>query len=278
MDARGVGHVLIDHLDHAERRHVRRSGRACRRRRAASASRAAAASSRIVPPAKRAGIVAAEHQVGIGHRGLRAAAAVAGRARDRRRRFPARPRCGPCCRHAAIEPPPAPISTISITGIRSGRPEPLLEAADAGDLEGCARSAAGSRRSGRSWRSCRPCRRTARWRCRIAARHGREDRAARRAAFHQADREARTPSRSWSARRPTASGTAGRRRRPRAARPPAGADSAPSAAAHRHWRRWCEKRSHSRISGETSLRQRDRNVRAAPRRRMSRDAASHAPD
>ena len=28
---------------------------------------------------------------------------------------------------AAIEPPPAPISTISITGMRSGRPEPFLK-------------------------------------------------------------------------------------------------------------------------------------------------------
>ena len=29
----------------------------------------------------------------------------------------------------AIEPPPAPISTISITGIRTGRPEPLRKRA-----------------------------------------------------------------------------------------------------------------------------------------------------
>jgi hypothetical protein len=35
----------------------------------------------------------------------------------------------------AIEPPPAPISTMSITGMRTGMPLPLHEACGARDLE-----------------------------------------------------------------------------------------------------------------------------------------------
>ena len=68
MHARGVGHVLVDHLDDAERRHLRRRGRAGRRPRASQriARRRGVEPQR--PAGEARGVVAAERQVGIGHR------------------------------------------------------------------------------------------------------------------------------------------------------------------------------------------------------------------
>ena len=125
---RGIGHGLVDHLGDAVGGERRRRGRAARRsprqRRARPLGierQAAAGEARRVDPA--------EHDVGIGDGRRAAAAAVAGRARARSRRSPARPRSGASHRARAIEPPPAPISTISITGMRSGRPLPLTKRA-----------------------------------------------------------------------------------------------------------------------------------------------------
>ena len=133
----------------------RRADRRCRRRRppcrATSLMRAAG---------EVAGIDAAQHDVGIGHGGLGAAAAVAGRAglgagalradvdarsaidarRSSRRRRRSRPSRSPGCAAAGRCP------SGSGTAARPRR---------------CANAAARRRRSGRSWRWCRPCRTTA---------------------------------------------------------------------------------------------------------------------
>ena len=70
VHARGVGHVLLDHLGDAEGRHVGRRGRAGRRHRASSAARPRPASSWIAAAGKAVGIDAAQHDVGVGHGGL----------------------------------------------------------------------------------------------------------------------------------------------------------------------------------------------------------------
>ena len=58
---------------------------------------------------------------------------------------------------AKVEPPPAPISTISIAGMRTGRPLPLRERAPWHRLERGAVCGSASR-SGNLGRWCRPCR------------------------------------------------------------------------------------------------------------------------
>jgi hypothetical protein len=55
---------------------------------------------------------------------------------------------------AAIEPPPAPISIISMTGMRIGMPEPLISATHVRFQTG-ERSADAYYRSGKAWRWCR---------------------------------------------------------------------------------------------------------------------------
>ena len=148
----------------------------------------------------------------------RSASVTVGVARRRGRSTPARarrPRCpGPTVMRpmrvdaARCEPPPAPISTISITGMRSGRPAALEEAADARRPRSCARVCGRAvARSGRSWPSCRPCRTTAR----CARRAARATSAARIAPPAGPDSTRRIGNRArrrraWSGRRPRSSG------------------------------------------------------------------------
>ena len=138
-------------------------------------------------------VVASEGQVGVGHR------------RGACRRARSRPALGSAPallrphgdlaqrgRSAASEPPPAPISTISTTGMRSGRPEPFLNRPIARHLEAAGRLRLRfSRRSGRFSPWCRPCRTTAPGPARIGGRCAR--RRSRRPAgplLHQANRHA----------------------------------------------------------------------------------------
>ena len=133
VHARGIAAMFSSTTSLMPRRRIRR--------RAAASVRAGSSTARcdrsrgrsvIAPPAKYAGIDAAEHEVGIGDGRLGAAAAVAGRAglragaaADRRCIWP----------HAvvdrAMEPPPAPISIISMTGMQIGRPLPFWKRARA---------------------------------------------------------------------------------------------------------------------------------------------------
>ena len=83
-------------------------------------------SSRMRPPRKKAGIVVAEHQVGVGDGRLRAAHAVAGGpGSEPGESGPTLSR--PTSSMAAIDPPPAPISIMSMTGALMGRPEARLK-------------------------------------------------------------------------------------------------------------------------------------------------------
>ena len=128
MHARGVGHVLAHDLVHAEgRRFGRQSQRlanVAQRAPALDGSR----SSAIVPPANASGSILPS---------TRSASVTAGRCRrGRSRQAPARTPAlsGPTLMRfrastCAIEPPPAPISTISITGMRTGRPRPFMKRA-----------------------------------------------------------------------------------------------------------------------------------------------------
>ena len=122
MHARGIGHVLVDDFADAvggmDRREAERLADVALER-----ASAASTSSANLPPAKRARIDPAEHEIGVGDGRRRAAAAVA------RGPGSAPALSGPTLRRSswstrAIEPPPAPISTISITGMRTGRPLP----------------------------------------------------------------------------------------------------------------------------------------------------------
>ena len=153
----------------------------------------------------------------------------------------------------AIEPPPAPISTISITGMRTGRPLPLTKRCRRSTSNWRDRVAACRRRSGRSWRWCRPCRTTARARGRIRA----AIRAARMAPPAGPDSTRRIGNRA--ARRERRQAAARGHQEQRAGKPAARAaparaarGSPRSAAARRRWRTAVEKRSYSRISGQTS--------------------------
>src|SRR4029077_14875699 len=78
------------------------------------------------PANKEVRIVVAEHGVGIRHGRLGAAAPVAGRPGS------APAECGPTRSNPTssietIDPPPAPISIMSITAALTGRPEPFLK-------------------------------------------------------------------------------------------------------------------------------------------------------
>ena len=86
-----VGHLAVDDAVDARRGLVDRRGRAARRARRSAAS-AAPRSSGAAPCRKFVGVDDAEHDVGVGHGRLGAAAAVARRARVRRPRD-----CGPTC-------------------------------------------------------------------------------------------------------------------------------------------------------------------------------------
>ena len=85
-----LGHVgvddAVDALAPPPPRSMPSAARDARRRRARRPPR----SSRASPPRKSVGVEIAEHEVGVGHGGRGAAAAVAGRARAPRRRSPAR--------------------------------------------------------------------------------------------------------------------------------------------------------------------------------------------
>ena len=84
MDPRRVRHVLIDHLDYAERRHLRRQPEPpadLRRQRRPRRLRIEPQ----IPPREKLRVVAAEGQVRIRHRRPQPAAAVAGRPRIRPR-------------------------------------------------------------------------------------------------------------------------------------------------------------------------------------------------
>ena len=80
VDAGGVGHVLVDHFHHRQRRHRR-----VQPERAADFCRQGVMGGRLVQlhgaAGEARGIVAAERQVGIRHRRVRPTTAVAGRAR-----------------------------------------------------------------------------------------------------------------------------------------------------------------------------------------------------
>ena len=89
-----------------------------------------------------AGIVVAEHQVGVGDRRLRAAPAVAGRAGIGAGGMRADLAAGRPRRCAAIEPPPAPISIMSTDRRLDRQAGALLEAVHARRPPASARSAA----------------------------------------------------------------------------------------------------------------------------------------
>ena len=129
MHARGVRHVLAHDLVHGVGRHLRRQSRAARRCRATSA-----------PPGqseveldRAAGEMRPDRSCRARHRRRsRPGACRRGRSRPGPARTPAL--SGPTVTRfrastRAIEPPPAPISTISITGMRTGRPEPFRKRA-----------------------------------------------------------------------------------------------------------------------------------------------------
>ena len=171
VHARGVGHVLVDHLADAERPRASASSSSGAPIALSMAARAGAASSGICR--RRSGrIDAAEHEIGVGDGRLGAAAAVAGRARlgagavraDRDRPQ----RVDPGDRAAAG----ADLDHLD-HGDAQRQPAALHEAVDARHLEDCGRSAAAPGRSGRSWRWCRPCRRTAPGQAALRARCGR---------------------------------------------------------------------------------------------------------
>ena len=77
VHARGVGHVLVDHLDDAEAAMDRPPGPAARRCRARAPSLRLAIE-REAAAGEAARVDAAQHEVGVGHRRRGAAAAVAG--------------------------------------------------------------------------------------------------------------------------------------------------------------------------------------------------------
>ena len=127
VHARGVGHVLVDDLADAERGQLGRPGRAAADMRGQRRARPSPRSSGMRRRRSASGSIRPSTRSASVTVGCVAAAAVAGRARARRRRCPGPTvmRCSASTR--AIEPPPAPISTISITGMRSGRPLPFMK-------------------------------------------------------------------------------------------------------------------------------------------------------
>src|SRR5581483_5064989 len=125
MHARGIGHVLVDELAHAKGSMLHRE---VERLADIGGERAfgAAAIERHLAAGKSRRIDAAEREVGIGHRRLTAAAAIADRAGLRagavRADADASQRVDAGNRAAA-----GAISTISITGMRSGSPLPFTK-------------------------------------------------------------------------------------------------------------------------------------------------------
>ena len=112
------------------------------------------------------GVEIAQHEIGVGHRRLGPALAVARRARDRRPRSPGPTLSSPSSFTCAIEPPPAPISIRSMLGMRIGSPEPRLKRCTRAALE-AVRDRAARRRPRRTLsRWCRPCRTRVSGRCR----------------------------------------------------------------------------------------------------------------
>ncbi len=168
VHARRVRHVLVDHLADAERRVL---GRKIERRADPLGDRALGAVDveRHAAARERRRIDAAEHEIGVGHGRLAAAAAVADRAglragavgpdRDASERVDPRDRA-------------AAGADLDHLDHRNAQRQAaaLEEAIDARHLEARARSAAAPCRSGRSSRWCRPCRRTAPGRARAGAR------------------------------------------------------------------------------------------------------------
>jgi hypothetical protein len=125
MHTAGVGHVLVDHFTDAEGCGfgLHPQGLTNHPRHGIAGSQGGqtqGATGEVV------GIQAAEQQVGIGDGRLLAATAIAGRAGSDAAL------CGPTriwrmLSMLAMEPPPAPISTISTTGMEIGMPLPFLK-------------------------------------------------------------------------------------------------------------------------------------------------------
>ena len=109
---------------------ARASGRAARRR-WRRAARAWSMSSFISPPRRPLGADDAEAAIGVGDRRLGAAAAVAGRARARRRRCAGPTLSTPSASSQAIEPPPAPMDDTSTAGMKTGK-SPTVFSVDVG--------------------------------------------------------------------------------------------------------------------------------------------------
>ena len=177
---------------------LRQSPARCARRPASSGASPVGPNTR----GKGAGVEAAKHQVGVGDRG-RAAAAIGGRTRDRRRRWPARPgRAGRRRPGSSRRRRPRSRRPASARAASRRRPAPC-------------RAAPARRRSGRRRSRCRPCRGRAPRRRPPLRRSGHADDAAGRARNHRvaaAERPARTSARRRGheeERRATAVGAAG---------------------------------------------------------------------
>ena len=212
-------------------------------------------------------------QIGVGHGRLAAAAAVAGRARDRRRRC----RGPTVMRFERVDPRDRAAAGADLDHLddrdAQRQAAALLEAVDARDLEGARWSAAAPRRSGRSSRSCRPCRRTAPGRARAAGRCWRR-RSRRRPGPDSTSRTGKRIAVSTVVMPPPDSHqeAAGSESPRAAARARDWRDSGPSAAAHRRWRR----RSRSARIRASPATRRDDSVTATPASRAAIDLADAA--
>ncbi len=138
-------------------------------------------------PEEEVRVVVAEREVRVGHGRLDAAAPVAGRPGIGPRR--ARPDLEEAhLVDGAIDPPPAPISIMSITGALIGSPDPLRKRwTRATSVAGAI--AVGRRRRGTPSPWCRPCRSEIRPPCRRAPRRTRLRARPGRPGFQQADRK-----------------------------------------------------------------------------------------
>ena len=115
VHARGAGHALVDELVDAPGRLARRSCPSGSAMRVCDRRVARPRRSSCMPAAEEERRVeVAEHQVGVGDGRLGAAAAVAGGPGIGARAAPGRRSSSPSASTRAIEPPPAPISIMSI--------------------------------------------------------------------------------------------------------------------------------------------------------------------
>ena len=207
---------------------TRRRSRACR---GLEVERHAAAE-------EEAGIVVAEHEIGVGHRRLRAAHAVAGRTGVGARRMRA-----DLEQADLVDRRDRAAAGADLDHVDDGRLDrqagALGEAVHARRLPASGRSRRGRPRSCRPWRSCRPCRRRSRPSCRRARRTA-PSRGRRRPGRLSSRRIGKARAVSGETRPPAE--CISRSAPPKAARSRARARAAPgsgpSAAGHRRWRRW----------------------------------------